>query len=274
MSTTIWKGSINFGMVSMPVKVSAAARDERIDLNQIVLGSGEPHAVGIKNYDKVTGAEVSRADIEKGYKVAEGQYVVLTKDTLEKLEPKSSKIISVEQFVAAADIDPVYFDKSYYIVPEVAGQQAFALLVAAMKQGNKRAGKNLVGIAKWTHSGRENLVAFRLYGTNGIMMHTLFFHDEVRDRPLLDEQPVDENMLTLAGKLLEQMTVPFNANAYNDTYRMNLQHHIDAAIAKKEYQQGPVSATPAGPVPDIMEALKASISKAPEKKGKAKTAKS
>lgn len=260
MSTTIWKGSINFGLVSIPVKISAAARDERISLNQIVMVDGVPHPVGVKDYDKTTGEIVNKADIEKGYMVGDGQYVIFSKEDWKSFDLKSSKIITVEEFVAAHEIDAVYFDKSYHVIPEEAGIAAYSVLTAAMNKGNRKAGKNLVGIAKWTHSGRENTVALRLVG-NRIMMHTIFFKNEVRDVPVIETKETDDKIVEVAGKLLEAMTMPFDPARYHDTYRNNLQAVIDQRIAAKQFSIGPASA-PGTQIPDIMATLKASIAAA------------
>lgn len=248
----------------MPIKIGVGARQERIDLNMIRLTEdGTPHPVGQQYYDKVTGEIIKKGEAARGYNVGGDQFVILTDDNLKALEPKSSRLIQLQEFVASSEIDPLYFENSYYVEPEPAGYKVYALLVAAMKAGNRQTGKNMVAIARWTHSSREHTVAFRVF-EDGLMMHTLFYPDEVKEAPTVEDVDVNEAEVNMATILLKSMTGKFDPAKYADTYRTNLQALIDFRIAAKEIKGVASVATPEGAtipaaVPDLMAALKASL---------------
>ena len=258
-----WKGSLTFGMVSLPIRLGVGARQERIELNMITMDGETPHAVGQQYYDKTTGEILKRDVTMRGYNVGGDAFVAFTNDELTALEPKSSKLIELQKFVPASDIDPMYFESSYYVEPEPAGKKAFALLVAAMKAGNRANGKNMMAVARWTHARREHTVAFRIT-EDGLMMHTLFYKDEIREAPSIEDVHISNGELNMASQLLKAMSGNFNPAEFQDTYRNNLQAQIDFRIANGDIKGvAPAAAANNTTIPaeahDIMAALKASM---------------
>jgi len=214
------------------------------------------------------GKTVERDDIVKGHEYAKGQYVVFTPEELKALEEEATKAIAIEEFVDIGLIDPVYYDKAYYLGPEKGGERAYRLLTKAMKK------KGLVGIAKYAARGKSYLVAVRPL-EKGLVMQQLYYANEVRS---IDEVPIEEkgevrdSELKLALQLIEQsISDTFDPSKYSDEVRVRLQEVIDQKIEGQEITLAPAEA-PQAQVIDLMEALKASLSEPPASSTKAKKA--
>jgi DNA end-binding protein Ku len=246
--------TLGFGLVSIPCKIYLAASAEAVSFNGIT-PSG--HRVKQRTVDEVTGEEVERDALLKGYEHARGQFVTFTPDELKALEAAADKSITIEACVPLDDVDLVQAEKSYYLGPDKGGDKAYALLLATL-EGAKRG-----AVAQWATRGREHLVLVRPH-QGVLVMHTLYYSDEVRDQseiakaipPLL----ASDRELSMARTLVEQMAGAFDPNAYRDRYRERV---LAAAAAKVAGEEVVIPTAPVGPrVADLFEALRLSIANA------------
>ncbi len=250
MASTVWKGHVTFGLVSFPVKLFTAARSETISFNQL---HKEDHSrVKQVLYCAAEDKPITRADIVKGYEYEKGRWVVVEDEEIKRMAPASAKSMEILEFVKSSEVDPVYFESSYYMAPDEAGERPYALLYEALER------TGYTGVAKITMHNREHIALFRP-GPTGLMMHTMYYADEVRavDEFRTDKTLVKEKEIALATMLIESLAAEFEPAKYHDTYRDNLRAMIDAKIQGKEV------VAPAEPetarVIDIMEALKQSL---------------
>src|ERR1700674_3196880 len=171
MATTVWKGHLTFGLISMPVRMTTAARGERISFNQL---HKECHS-RLKQplFCPVCNRNVERSEIVKGYEYEKDQYVLFSEEELDKIEPPSASTMEILEFVKLDEVDPLYFDAPYYVTPEEAGKKAYKLLLMAMEESGYGA------IAKLTMHQREHIVVIRPRA-QGLTLHTLYYADEVR----------------------------------------------------------------------------------------------
>lgn len=252
MASTVWKGYISFGLVSVPVRLYAAAREQHVSFNQI----HEPCGSRIKQqtFCPVCNRVVERNELVKGYQVDRDAYVLVTGDELKTLEANSSEAMEIAQFVSLSEVDPIYFEASYYSAPEDPGKRAYGLLLQAMEK------LNVAAIAKVTLHSREQIVLMRPYH-QGIILHTLYFPAEVRE---ISEYGKADNMtlqkpeMDLAEQFIRQLTAKFEPEQYKDEY----QDRVLALIETKRAGQivaGQPAKPKLAPVIDLMEALKKSI---------------
>jgi DNA end-binding protein Ku len=266
MASTTWKGHITFGLVSLPVRLVAAARSETIGFNQ--LHKHDNSRVKQVIYCAAEDKPISRAEIVKGYEYEKDKYVVIEDEDIKKITPKTAKVMEILEFVKAEEVDSVYLDSSFYVQPEDAGEKPYTLLFEALKQAG------YYGIAKVCMHNREHVVVLRP-GKHGLLLHTMYYKDEVR---ALDEfrtnpdslKPVE---LTMAKSLIEALAASFEPDKYKDSYRETLRSMIDAKVQGQEVVAAPV-AQDLAPVVDIMEALKASLSALKKPAGSAEDEKS
>jgi DNA end-binding protein Ku len=251
MASTTWKGHITFGLISLPVKLMAAARPETISFNQ--LHKATHSRVKQVLFSIADDKPVSRAELVKGYEYEKDKYVVIDEEDIKKIQPKTAKVMEILEFVKEDEVDGVYLESSYYLHPDEAGEKAYTLLYEAMR----RAGH--VGIAKLTMHNREHIVVLRP-GKHGMVLHTMYYQDEVRalDEFRTDGSKIVERELAMASALVEGLSAPFEPAKYKDNYRESLRAMIDAKIAGREVVAAP-AATELAPVIDIMEALKSSL---------------
>ena len=250
MASTVWKGHITFGLISIPVRMSAAARGERISFNQL-------HKVCHSRLKQplfcpVCNRQVERSEIVKGYEYEKDQYVLFNEDELDKIEPPSAKVMEILEFVKLDEMDPLYFDASYYITPEDAGVKAYKLLLNAMKESGYGA------IAKLTMHQREHIVILRP-GTNGMTLHTMYYSNEIRAaEPVnIDKVELKDQEKKLANQLIESLAASFEPQKYHDEYQDNVRAMISAKLKGQEVTE--VAQPKMAPVIDLMEALKKSI---------------
>jgi len=253
MSTSVWKGHIAFGMVSFPAKLCAAARSQAVSFHQ--LHRGDLSRVKQVLYCQAEDQPVARTELVKGFEYEKDRYVVLDERDLARAEPRSAGVMEVLEFVPAAEVDPVYLDASYYVVPEAGGERPYALLLQAMRQSR------YVSIAQVTMHQREHLVLLRP-GRSGLIAHTLYYQDEVRalDEFRADAAQLPARELELAALLVDALAASFDAVKYRDTYRENLRVLIDAKVSGQEVADQSARPAPAQ-VLDILEALKASLAR-------------
>jgi DNA end-binding protein Ku len=271
MARAIWSGSISFGLVNIPIKLTSAIQDKDIHFNQLHEQDGA--RIRYKKFCSKDEKEVSNEDIVKGYEIAQGQYVTFTDEELEAADPKGSRTVDIQDFVALSEIDPTYFDKPYYLVPDKNAHKAYALLMAALEKSGK------VGIARMVMREKEYLVALR--PIQGVLtMETMHFADEVIppsslvDEVKAEDNPVDKKQLALAESIIESLTAEFDPEKYENTYRTKVMELIEQKAAGKEIvvePHVPVSLRTA----DLLGALEKSLamakaaSKKPVKKEKA-----
>lgn len=251
MASTIWKGHITFGLISLPVKLLAAARPETISFNQLTKTTHS--RVKQVLHSAIDDKPVSRSELVKGFEYEKDRYVVIDEEDIKRVQPKTAKVMEILEFVKATEIDSVYLESSYYIHPDEAGEKAYTLLFDAMKKSGYD------GVAKVTMHNREHVVVLRP-GKHGMLLHTMYYQDEVR---ALDEfrtnlEAVKERELKMAMSLIEGLAAPFEPEKYHDTYRQSLRAMIDAKVNGQEIVAAPVAQEMA-PVADIMEALKNSL---------------
>ena len=278
MANSVWKGHLTFGLVSIPVKLYRAARPEKISFRQIheptgsrvrqalyreedLDSSGSPlnKSSRVQPEEAISTApipfpsqEVSRQDLAKGYEYERGQYLVLTRDEIERITPKTAYEMQILEFVRLSEVDPVYFESSYYVAPDRAGAKAYALLLAALKASS------YVAIAQVAMHRREHVVIIRP-GRTGIVLHTMFYESEIRreDEQRPDLSQVEPKELELALMLVQSLTNSFDPAKYRDSYREKLETLIAAKLAGKATAERPTVRS--APVVNIMDALQRSL---------------
>jgi DNA end-binding protein Ku len=257
MPRAIWSGSISFGLVNVPVKLYTAISPKDVRFNQLEEGTGA--RIRQKRVSAETGEEVPYERIVKGYEISPDRYVVITPEELEALDPKATRSIDIEDFVDLDQIDPVHYERPYYLVPERGAAKAYALLLQAMKDSNK------VAIARLVLRTKQYLAAIRPMG-DVLCLETLLFHDEVVPTEELEGLPdseteISERELKMARQLIESLSTDFEADKYHDEYRERVLDLIERKAEGQEIVSQPTAAEPT-PVVDLMAALEASLAAA------------
>jgi DNA end-binding protein Ku len=249
---SIWNGTVAFGGVFVPVKVHSATEDRTVHFHEVHVDDGAriEHKRICPKEDK----EVPYKEIVKGYEVSEGKYVVLEDDELKAAAGAASRLIEIEEFVATDDIDPIMFDKTYYLGSQDKGKDAYRLLHDALQKTGR------AGIGRWVFHNREYLVAVRALD-DVVAMHTMRFHDELvpakdLDIPAPSRKP-SKRELEMAGKLLETLQATFDPAKFEDSYRERLLEYIKAK-AKGKVDSLP-QRTDAQDPDDLLAALQASV---------------
>jgi len=266
MASSVWKGHLTFGLVSLPVRLAVAARGETISFNQLHKTDGS--RIKLVTYCAKEDKPIPRSEIVKGYEYEKDHYVVVEDEEIKKVAPKTAKVMEILEFVKGDEVDPVYLESSYYMAPEEGGEKPYALLFEAMKE------TGYYGIAKIAMHNREHIVVLRP-GLKGMLLHTMYFRSEIRaaDEFSTNAHEVKDKELALARHLIETLAGSFEPEKYKDTYRENLEKMIQAKIDGHKIVETP---TPhIAPVIDIMEALRKSLEqKKPAKRATAATAES
>jgi DNA end-binding protein Ku len=263
MARAIWKGSISFGLVHIPVGLFSAASPDELSFRQLDKRNMSP--IGYKKYNKNTGEDVESDEIVKGYEYESGHYVVLSDEDLRRANPEKTQTVEITDFVDLDDIDPVYLDKPYYLAPTTKNKKGYALLREALKRTRK------VGIAKVVIRSREYLSAVVPQG-DVLVLEILRYPHEIRATDDLDvphgelkDLGVNERELEMAERLVEGMTAEWDPAKYQDTYRDDLMQLIQARIesgqtdAPDETPVAEIEAGEKGDVIDIMALLKRSV---------------
>ena len=254
MPRALWKGAVSFGMVSIPVKLYTATDEKDISFNQ--LHKTDHERIRYQRYCPADDQVVEMSDIVKGYEVSPGQYVVLEQEDFEKVPVDTTHTIEITDFVPSDQIDPIYYQKTYYLEPDKIGAKPFALLREVLKDSQ------LTALAKVTLRQKEQLCTLRLYN-NTIALETMFYADEIRatdDIDVPEDGRIGERELKMAKSLVEMLTGDFEPEKYQDNYREALLELIEQ---KAEGQEISRPAAPAvSKVTDLMEALRASVENA------------
>ena len=257
---SIWKGAISFGLVTIPVKVYSATEQRDVSFHQVHRTDGG--RIKFRRVCTVCGEEVAYADVAKGYELPGGEVVVLTDEDFADLPLSTSRRIDVLQFAAVDQVDPIYFNKSYYLEPDAQGDKPYVLLRDALESSGR------VAVVKVALRQRESLATLRV--RNGVfVLETMLWPDEIRtpDFPFLDEDvEVRSQELAMATSLIETMAGDFDPSDYKDAYREALQAVIEAKAEGREVVQ-PVEAEEEPAAADLLSALRASVEAAKKSRG-------
>jgi len=264
MPRSIWSGAISFGLVNVPVKLYSSVSRKTVRFHQLNGKTGT--RIAQKRVDSSTGDEVAYEDIVKGYELTKEHYVVITPEELEALDPEKSRTIDIEDFVDLAEIDPVYYDHPYYLVPDKGATKAYGLLLHAMEEADK------VAIARVVLRSKEQLVAIRPAFGRALMMETMVFADEVVSPDAIDDLPAEKELkisdreLKMAQQLIDSLSSDFAPEKYRDEYREKVIELIERKASGEEIAVQPEAPQPAR-VPDLMAALEASLAAVKDKDG-------
>jgi DNA end-binding protein Ku len=260
---SIWKGSVSFGLVSIGVKLYSATEERDVSFHQVRRSDGA--RIRYKRIAETDGEEVAYSDIAKGYVLPSGETVVLTDEDFADLPLPSARVVDVMQFVPVEQIDPIYFNKSYYLEPEKTAVKPYVLLRDALEESET------AGLVKVAIRNREQLATLRVRD-GVIVLETMIWPDEVREPDFgfldddIDLRPQEQAM---ARSLLESMAGDFDPTQYTDDYRAALQAVIEAKIEGREIVETEEAQPNAGNVVDLMSALRASVEAAKQSRGEA-----
>jgi DNA end-binding protein Ku len=255
MPRSIWSGAISFGLVNVPVKLYSAVSRKTVRFHQLNRDTG--NRISQRRVDPVTEEEVAYDDIVKGYELTKDSYVVITPEELDALDPERTRTIDIEDFVDLEDIDPIYYDHPYYLVPDTGATKAYGLLLNAMRESGK------VAIAKVVLRSKEQLVAIRPQD-DLLCMETMIFadevvaHDSIDDLPDAKELRASERELKMAQQLIDSLSTEWEPEKYRDEYREKVLELIERKAAGEEIAVQPEAPQPTK-VPDLMAALEASL---------------
>jgi DNA end-binding protein Ku len=264
MPRAIWSGSISFGLVNVPVKLYSAVHTQGLSFHQFQEGTNA--RVKNKRVSEKTGKEVAYEDIVKGYEVKKGQYVMVDPDELAEFNPRASRTIDIEDFVSLGDIDPIYYDNTYYLAPDDSdgARKAYALLLKAMEEQGK------VAVGRLVMRNKQYLAAIRPLD-RALALSTMRFHDEVMAPSEIDQIPTGRSApkaqpseVKMAGQIIDSMSREWDPKRYEDTYRVQVLDYLKKKAAGEEIvvEEEPEEQSD---VVDLMAALEASLEAA--KKG-------
>lgn len=251
MPASVWTGYLTFGLISMPVRLFSGARGTRVSFH--MLHRDDHTRVKQQLYCPTDERVVERNEIVKGYEFRKGEYVVVEPEEIKKIEPKTAKAMEILEFVQQDEIDPVYFESSYYLAPEEAARKPYALLVRAMQD------TGYVGVAKLAMHNREYTAFLRPY-EKGLMLHTMYYQDEIREAPDFGagHATLKDGEVKVAHQLIEALAAKWEPAKYYDTFEENLKKLIKAHMDGKEVVA--VEKPRPSPAPtDLMAALKQSL---------------
>ena len=253
MPSSVWTGYLTFGLISMPVRLFSGARGTRISFH--MLHREDNTRVKQQLYCPADGKVIERSEIVKGYEYRKGEYVVIEPEEIKKIEPKTAKSMEILEFVKQDEIDPVYFESSYYLGPDEAGQKPYTLLSRAMEESG------YVAIAKLSMHNREYTVFLRPY-KHGLMLHTMFYENEIREAPAVIDKDQKEKLkdgeVKVAHQLIEALAAEWDPSKYRDTFEENVKTLIKARMEGGEVTTIEKAKKPAAPT-DLMAALKQSL---------------
>ena len=255
MARAIWSGAISFGLVNVPVKLYSATSPKTVRFHQISSKTGA--RIRQKRVDPSTDEEVQFEDIVKGYELSPDRYVLIEPEELDALDPKATKTIDIEEFVDLSEIDPIYYDHSYYLAPTTGGAKAYRLLLDAMREANK------VAIGRIVIRSKQQLCALRPTG-DVMTLATMLFGDEVLAPDRLDEldalgeAEASKRELAMAQQLIDSLSGEFDPSKFRDDYRDRVLDLIERKAAGEEIAVQP-EAEDTAPAPDLMAALEASL---------------
>ena len=245
----MWSGAISFGLVNVPVKLYSAVSRKTVRFHQLNADTG--HRISQKRVDSVTGDEVPYEKIVKGFELTKDRYVVITPEELDSVAPEKTRAIDIEDFVDLEDIDPIFYDHPYYLVPDKGAGKAYGLLLEAMRESGK------VAIARVVIRSKEQLVAIRPAAGDVLTMETMIFHDEVVPTDDLDGVPDAKDLKTtdrelkMAQQLIDSLASDFEPSKYHDEYREKVLELVERKAEGEEIAIQPAGGgADQGPRPD------------------------
>lgn len=261
MASTIWKGYLSFGLISVPIRLFAAARPERVSFHMLhgVCNTRVKQQLFCPHCERV----VERSEIVKGYEIDKGRWIVMDDQEIKKIAPPSTGSMEIEQFVKLNEVDPLYFDASYYAVPEDPGRKAYKLMVETMEKSGYAA------VAKVAMHQREYIVIIRPRD-GGLTLHTMYYPNEVREVPeygKTGDVDVKPQEIQLAEQLVKSLSGAFEPQRYEDEYQKRLLELVEAKGEGRSLQPTPQGRK--APVVDLMQALQkslAAVEKKPQRK--------
>jgi DNA end-binding protein Ku len=265
---TIWNGSLNFGLVNIPIGLAVAQQRKDVAFRTLHRECGTP--IKQKRYCPFHERDVEAEELVKGWEFTKGQFVMVEDEDLESVALTRSQSIDIIRFVPISEVDPIYFDRTYYLAPaNAAGQKRpYVLLLRAMQEAE------MAAVGKFVLWGKENLCLIRTLGES-LALETLFFAEDIRSREEIDEAVEDvdvkEPELAMARQLVESLVGEFDPEDYENEYRTELRAMLEAKLEGKEITRP--EPAPQAPVVDLMEALKQSVAQAQKKKAPAKARK-
>ncbi len=258
MAGSVWSGYLTFGLISMPVKLFSGARGTHVSFH--MLHRDDNTRVKQQLYCPTDERVIERSEVVKGYEFRKGEYVVVEPEEIKKIEPKTAKAMEILEFVKQDEIDPIYFESSYYLAPDEAGKKPYALLSRALEE------TGYVAIAKLAMHNREYTVFLRPY-KGGMMLHTMYYQNEIREMPSLgeDHAKLKDAEVKVAHQLITALAAEWDPTKYYDTFEENVKKLIKAHMEGKEVVAVEKPHKPAVPV-DLMAALKQSLAQMEGKK--------
>ncbi|MBX5476333.1 MAG: Ku protein [Clostridia bacterium] len=227
---SIWNGALSFGLVHIPVRLYAATEDRDVHFRQLHRADHTP--IQYRRHCPACGQDVSAEEIVRGYEYLPGQFVVVDDEDLEKLPLPTSKTVEILDFVRVEEVDPIYFDRSYFLAPAEGGARPFALLRATMGRSGR------AGLCRIALRAKERLGLVRLYGDDALVLETLHYPDEIRQPAGLEDlrqlPAPSERELAIAEQLVQSLSVPFQPERYHDRYREALRDLIERKVAGQE----------------------------------------
>ena len=263
---TIWNGSISFGLVNIPIGLALATQRSDVAFRTLHRECGTP--IKQKRWCPLHEREVEADELVKGWEVAKGEFVLVEESDLESVALQRSQAIDILRFVKLADVDPVFFDRTYYLAPAAseAQRRPYVLLLRAMQESG------MAAVGKFVLWGKENLCLIRPQGDT-LAMETLFFADDVRSKSEIEEAveatDVKKAELALAGQVIESLVGEWNAAEFENEYRRDLKAMLEAKLAGQEITRP--EPAPETPVVDLMEALRRSVEDVQGRRGGATT---
>lgn len=250
MATSVWSGTVTFGLVSIPVKLYTATTSHNISFN--LLHQPCKSRINLQNYCPSCEKVVERSELVKGYQYEKNEYVIIEDEDLESIRPESSSNLDIFQFIDAKDVDPIYFDKAYYLGPDRGNDKTFALFTKAMQETNRAA------VGKMTMRNHEYLALIRP-GMDGLLVHFMLYSDEIRENEnkVSKDLEVRPKELQLAKQLIDNLYEPFEPEKFQDEYITKLEEMIEAKLRGRTLTVITPKAKPK--VEDLMEALQRSV---------------
>jgi DNA end-binding protein Ku len=251
MAASVWSGYLTFGLISLPIRLYSGARSSGISFH--MLHREDLQRVKQQLICSVDGQVVERSEIVKGYEFRKGEYVVVEPEEIKKIEPRTAKTMEILEFVKSSDVDPVFFESSYYMLPEEAGRRPYALLTKALEESE------YVAVAKLTMHNREYTVFLRPH-EGGMMLHTMYYAEEVRKVEGFGAPDVElkDAEVKIAHQLIDALAADWDPEKYHDDFQENLKKLIETKL-----EGGTVAAVEKpkklAPVVDLMSALKQSL---------------
>jgi len=270
MARPIWSGSVSFGLVNIPVKLFSAVSRKTVRFNQIEAATGA--RIKQKRVSAATGEEVDYSDIVKGFELPSGEYVMISPEELDALDPAAAKTIDLQEFVDLVDIDPVFYDSAYFLAPTPEAVKPYKLLVTAMEESGK------VGIAKFVMRSKQYLAAIRP-ADGKMLLSTMVYADELVSADSvelladLDEVEVTDAEVQMARQLISSLEADFAPEKFEDSYRLSVLDLIDRKAAGEETVVAAAPDEEIGSVVDLMAALEASVAEAKQARTRHPTAK-